>query len=82
MNAISIVLQGYPVTFGQALSALGGLALLLFALFCSLLLAGGRGDGTSNASANGGTHGSARAIERGAERAAGDSRRLAGLAPD
>ena len=32
MNAVSIVLQGYPVTFGQALSALGGLALLLFAL--------------------------------------------------
>ena len=39
MNATSIVLQGYPVTFGQALSALGGLALLLFAL---LLAAGAR----------------------------------------
>ncbi|MFZ0206244.1 MAG: hypothetical protein WAL59_09020 [Roseiarcus sp.] len=36
MNAISIVLQGYPVTFGQALSALGGLALLLFALLLAL----------------------------------------------
>src|SRR5271163_556252 len=36
MNAISIVLQGHPVTFGQALSALGGLALLLFVLFLAL----------------------------------------------
>src|SRR5271154_4800456 len=36
MNAVSIVLQGYPVTFGQALSALGGLALLLFALLLAL----------------------------------------------
>ena len=36
MNAVSIVLQGYPVTFGQALSALGGLALLSFALLLAL----------------------------------------------
>ena len=36
MNAVSIVLQGYPVTFGQALSAFGGLALLLFALLLAL----------------------------------------------
>src|SRR5580658_10259749 len=42
----------------------------------------GAATGRRTPARNGGTHRSARAIERGAERAAGDSRRLAGLAPD